>query len=129
MDEKQTLFFTMLTANAVISFVVLFFGYRFKNNPPKEINRFHGYRTRRSMKNMDTWIFAHHFCGGLWSKLGKFTLPISLLVVAASYVGGENAILAAGLIAMAAQIVVVIISIFKVENALKETFDEEGNRK
>lgn len=129
MDERQTVFFTMLCANAVVSFIVLFFGYRFRNNPPKEINRWHGYRTRRSMKNMDTWIFAHHICGELFSKIGRFALPLSVAVVAATYSSDVNTTVTAGLIAMAVQIVAIFVSIFKVEKALKETFDEEGNRK
>ena len=37
--------------------------------PPKEINGIIGYRTTMSRKNMDTWKFAHDYCGKLWLKL------------------------------------------------------------
>ena len=37
---------------------------------PKHINGMLGYRTTRSMKNMDTWKFAHDYCGKLWWKIG-----------------------------------------------------------
>lgn len=39
-------------------------------HPPKNINGLMGYRTSRSMKNMDTWLFAHDYCGRLWWKIG-----------------------------------------------------------
>lgn len=127
MDDNQKIFFVMLIGNAVISLVILYFGWRFKNNPPKKINRFFGYRTRRSMQNTDAWLYAHKCCGKIWLRLGKFTLPLSLAVVLLSY--GLNAVLAAGLVAMFAQIVTILISCLKVENSLKNAFDEEGNRR
>ncbi|MFR4351708.1 MAG: SdpI family protein [Roseburia sp.] len=39
------------------------FGRYFLENAPKEINSTLGYRTFRSRKNQDTWIFAHNYCG------------------------------------------------------------------
>jgi uncharacterized membrane protein len=29
--------------------------------PPKNINRFYGYRTKKSMKNIENWNFSNHF--------------------------------------------------------------------
>ena len=39
---------------------------------PKNINSIIGYRTSRSMKNIDTWLFAQKHCGKLWWKIGLF---------------------------------------------------------
>lgn len=38
--------------------MVLIGGLIFKKNPPKEINWWYGYRSRRSMKNQEQWSFA-----------------------------------------------------------------------
>ena len=43
----------------LIPAVMLFFGQRFLNKPPKKINSLYGYRTSRSMKNQQTWDCAH----------------------------------------------------------------------
>ena len=37
---------------------------------PDSINPVFGYRTTMSMKNRDTWEFAHQYCGKLWWILG-----------------------------------------------------------
>jgi len=49
-------------------------GYMMYKHPPKSINAIYGYRTARSMKNDETWKFAHDCCGRLWFKLGFILL-------------------------------------------------------
>lgn len=38
--------------------LALISGILFKKNPPKEINLWYGYRTKRSMRNQERWDFA-----------------------------------------------------------------------
>ncbi len=58
----------MLIMLLLIPFSMFGLGMYFCKNIPKEINCIFGYRTSRSMKNQDTWKFAHdsvYFsCGG-----------------------------------------------------------------
>ena len=56
----------MLCSSLVIPIIMIGFGFLFGKRPPKEINYLCGYRTRMSMKNIDTWVFAHRYCGRLW---------------------------------------------------------------
>lgn len=64
-------FWLFCTASSLlIPLVMLFFGRRFLTKPPKSINSLYGYRTARSMKNQQTWDFAHRVCGKLWSRGG-----------------------------------------------------------
>ena len=49
--------FMLLTA-LLIPLTLICFGARFVSKPPDRINAVYGYRTRRSMKNADTWRFA-----------------------------------------------------------------------
>lgn len=130
MDDEMTALIGMITANATVSLVALYFGWRFKERPPSKINRFHGYRTRRSMMNMDTWRYAHKCCGELWWKMGRWMLILSLAVlVAARAIGGANLILTAGITALVVQSLILSLSYFKVEKELKSVFDEEGRRR
>ena len=69
----------MLCTVLLVPLIMLFFGFYFKNKSPKEINSLFGYRTTMSMKNKDTWEFAHHYCGRLWLVLGMIMLPLSVI--------------------------------------------------
>ena len=75
-------FWLFCTASSLlIPLVMLFFGRRFLTKPPKSINSLYGYRTARSMKNQQTWDFAHRVCGKLWPRAGAVMLPLSLLAM------------------------------------------------
>lgn len=98
-------------------------------HPPKNINGFMGYRTTRSMKNMDTWKFAHDYSGKLWWKLGWIILLPSILVLIPFYNSTDDEISVISLIVASVQIIVLIGSIYPTERALKNTFTESGLRK
>lgn len=98
-------------------------------HPPGSINGLLGYRTPRSMRNMDTWRFAHDHCGRLWWKLGWIMLILSALVCFLFYGRPENVIGTAGGILCLIQCAVLVVSIFPTEKALKKNFTEEGVRK
>lgn len=94
-------------------------GYVFLKRPPKNINMFYGYRTSRSMRNMDSWNYAHERCGRLWIKLGPslfiFILLSKLLIPL------DEEILS--LIHMTILIFSLFATIFVVEKDLKRKFD------
>ena len=99
------------------------------NKSPKEINSLFGYRTTMSMKNKDTWEFAHHYCGRLWLVLGMIMLPLSVIPMLFFINQDIDVVGIAGGIIEGIQVVVLLISIFPTEKALKKTFDENGNRR
>lgn len=96
---------------------------------PKNINGAIGYRTERSRKNMDTWKFAHEYCGKLWLKTGIILLIASALVHIPFMESSENIVSVMSIIICSVQCAVIIFTIFPTENALKKTFDDNGNRK
>ena len=53
----------MLIMDLLLPFTMIGFGRYFMKKAPKEINSVFGYRTSMSMKNKDTWEFAHKYCG------------------------------------------------------------------
>ena len=89
----------MLLMDLLIPLTMIGFGRYFMKNTPKEINAVFGYRTSMSMKNKDTWEFAHKYCGRIWYVCGFILLPITvvslLLVIGKSedYVGTTGGIL------------------------------------
>lgn len=108
--------------------VMLYFGWRFLNKPPKNINSMYGYRTSRSMKNQQTWDYAHQVCGKLWFRAGIVMLPLSLLAMLPA-LGKDTQVLGIWLMGVVlVQVVVMIATIFPVEKALKRKFDKFGRR-
>ena len=69
----------MLVMNLLIPITMIGFGKMFMRNSPRAINGIFGYRTANSMKNMDTWQFAHKYFGKRWYKLGWLILLPSIL--------------------------------------------------
>lgn len=98
-------------------------------HPPKNINGLIGYRTSRSMKNIDTWIFAHNYCGKLWWKIGWITLVPSTFVHIPFYGASDDIIGNFSLVLFTVQTIVLICSIFSTEKALKKAFTDEGIRR
>ena len=64
----------MLIMDLLLPFTMIGFGKYFMTKGPKEINSAFGYRTSMSMKNHDTWEFAHKYCGKLWYIAGMSRL-------------------------------------------------------
>ena len=96
---------------------------------PKNINGLMGYRTSRSMKNMDTWKFAHEHCGKSWWKIGWIILIPSIIVHIPFYKTDDNTIGVVGGILATMQVVILIASIFPTERALKRNFTDDGIRR
>lgn len=82
-----------------------------------------------SMKNQDTWQFAHRYCGKLWVRLGSVVLPLS--VISLLFVLGKKieTIAIAGTVICFAQLVLLLGSIIPTEIALRKNFDANGTRK
>ena len=119
----------MLVMDLLIPFTMIGFGRYFIKNAPKKINKVFGYRTSMSMKNQETWEFAHHYCGSLWLKIGCIMLILSIIAMLFVIGKDENVIGTFGGILCGIQLVVLISSIFPTEIALKNNFDKHGNRK
>lgn len=119
----------MLACDLLIPALMLLAGRSMWKHCPKRINSFYGYRTKRSMKNPDTWEFAHSYCGRLWWRVGIIMLPLSGLAFLPIYHSNIKTITIFGLVVMMVQCVILLVSIFPTERALKKTFNEDGTRK
>ena len=119
----------MLICDLTTPIIMLISGRMMWKHCPKRINGIVGYRTTRSMKSMDTWKFAHNYCGKLWWKTGGLMLIPSALIHIPLYHSNENTIGIAGLILVTIQCIILIASIYPTEKALKKYFDDDGTRR
>lgn len=119
----------MLIMDLLVPCMMIGFGKLFLNKAPKNINYTFGYRTTMSMKNQDTWQFAHKYCGRLWFIGGLILLPVSIIPLLCVLGREIESIAAVGTVICFAQIVPLVGSIIPTEIALKRAFDKNGKRK
>lgn len=88
-----------------------------------------GYRTAMSMKNADTWAFAHGYMGRIWKKWGIWmligTVPIMLYCMG----GTEDEVGLWGGIVCLIQTIAICIPLIMTERALKRNFHRDGTRR
>ena len=126
---KLAMWIFMLVCNLLIPATMIGFGRMFTKNPPREINSGFGYRTSRSMKNQETWDFAHEYCGRLWNKVGWALVPLAVLGQALTLLCPDTESMCLwSLVPTTAETVVMAAVYFPVERALKRNFDRDGKR-
>ena len=118
----------MLIMDLLIPFTMIIFGAIFMKKAPDSINPVFGYRTTMSMKNRDTWEFAHQYCGKLWWILGITLLPITIIPFLFLLGKDNDRVGIVGGVLCSIQLIPLIGSIIPTERALKRTFDKNGNR-
>lgn len=119
----------MLVMVVLIPLVMIIFGAIFLNRSPKKINCFFGYRTALSMKNKDTWDYAHKLIGKIWLILGAITLIISIIPMLFVIGKDDNLIGILSTLLVMGELVPLFISIIPVEIGLNRKFDKKGNIK
>ncbi len=120
----------MLVMELMLPIMILAFGVWFQKNPPGQMNPIFGYRTCMSMKNIDTWNFAHRYCGRLWIRLGSLTVSITILAMLPVIGKNDNVVGVFGAIWVTVQcIVLLVLPIIQTEKELRRNFDSNGCRK
>ncbi len=119
----------MLVTCLLMPVLMIVFGYFFVKSPPRKINSVFGYRTKMSMKNMDTWVFAHSCFGRLWVRIGIVMLPVSIIAML-FFIGQDGDTAAyAGTIIVICQTILMMIPIAYTERKLRMYFDLNGDPK
>ncbi len=117
----------MFIANLLIPTSMIIIGLIWKKKAPKNINNLVGYRSKRSMKNKDTWIFAQEYIRKKWLHFG-IILIVVVIIRMVSMLNHENDYIGTmSLIVIACEISVMAVSVGMTESVLKEHFDEDGN--
>lgn len=119
----------MLIMNLLIPLALVILGAYFRKNTPKNINQLFGYRTVRSMKNKDTWSFAHKYFGKVWIITGLILLPMAVVAML-PLLGKDNETVGIfGSVICVVETIPLLISIALTENALKKNFNNDGTKK
>lgn len=87
-----------------------------------------GYRTKRSMKNHETFKFSQKLFGQWWYGLGRIIILPSTIAMFLVIGKDQNVIAWIGLIVVAMQIIVMVMPVIPIERALKNNFDKDGKR-
>ena len=119
----------MVITLLLIPIIMIVVGKFYRDKAPGGINHFIGYRTTMSMKNDETWKFAHDKFSKVWYKWGLIMLPLSIVPMIFVIGKDEDTIGTLGTIITVVQLVPILASIVFTEKALKKNFDEDGNRK
>ncbi|MCI8380711.1 MAG: SdpI family protein [Lachnospiraceae bacterium] len=118
----------MFVCDLLVPIAFLICGWIMRKQAPEKINGLVGYRSRRSMKNVETWKFANEYCGRLWWRIGWVMFLFSVLVQIPFMHSSEDTIGIMGGILCTVQTVLLIVSVIPTEIALKKTFFENERR-
>eukprot|EP01054_Gregarina_sp_Poly1_P002073 Gregarina_sp_Poly_1__2072@NODE_1546_length_3868_cov_114_096290_g436_i2_p4_GENE_NODE_1546_length_3868_cov_114_096290_g436_i2NODE_1546_length_3868_cov_114_096290_g436_i2_p4_ORF_typecomplete_len130_score8_78SdpI/PF13630_6/2_1e03SdpI/PF13630_6/3_3e16DUF4405/PF14358_6/0_032_NODE_1546_length_3868_cov_114_096290_g436_i223892778 len=118
----------MLSINVLNIIMMVGIGLYFRNGGPKHINWYIGYRTNRSMKNLETWKFAHKYCGNILIIAGCSLAPLSIIAMLPLFGKEIDVIAAYGAAICIVQTLPFIESLIFTERALRRTFDVNGRR-
>jgi len=118
----------IVLSNLLILVIMFVFGKIFSATAPKKINYIFGYRTARSMKNEQTWEFAHKRLGKIWKRISIALLSVAVLPMLIVIGKSEDTIGTVGMIVCYFEIAVMILTVIIVEQALKKNFDKNGNK-
>ncbi|SHG48342.1 SdpI family protein [Flagellimonas flava] len=96
-------------------------GLIFKRNPPKKINWWYGYRTKRSMENQEKWDFAQKIGAENMMKYSLIPFLTSILgfLIDQQHIGLSIVIVILSALAWA------FFSIYRTEAKLKSEFDHK----
>ena len=119
----------MLIVVLLIPLTMLLFGWLFFSRTPKEINYGFGYRTKRSMRNEETWKFANQYFGKVWYLCGLLSAPLSVIAMAIVFEKGTETMSTVGFIITMIQTIPLVGAMISTEIALKKNFDENGRKK
>lgn len=119
----------ILICDLLIPCIMIGLGKYFSKKAPQKINKTFGYRTSMSMKNRETWEFAHKYIGKLWTWLGFVILVASVAALLVVFGKEIETVGNVGMIVCYVQLAVLIGSIIPTEIALKKTFDQSGRRR
>ena len=119
----------MFVMDLMIPVSMIVFGRIFTKRAPGEINEVYGYRTSMSMKNKETWKFAHRYFGRLWYVWGWMLVPVSAIVMFFVIGKDQDAVGTVGGVLCFLQMIPMLGAIVLTERELRKKFDRNGNRR
>lgn len=113
----------------LLPIIMLCTGVAWRKKGPVKINALLGYRTERSMKNQETWQFAHRCVAKIWFKFGLVLCAVTAVVFLFFMNGGPDKQGISAVVLILLQIALLFASIPMTERQMKDNFDEYGRKK
>lgn len=113
--------------NLIIPIIMILIGVITMRDIPEKVNNYVGYRTARSMKNIDTWRFANRYSGRVLRKLGVIGFIVSIIVTILGLLLSLEVLGILSIFLVVFQLCLIFSSIYFVERKLKEKFDDNGD--
>jgi len=114
----EWVFFLSATAPGLL---LMIFAWYYKAFPPRSINFIYGYRTRKSMRNQETWDFGNKIGAKMMFYVGMVTLGVG---TAAYFISPPWSLGISGFFL----VVALFVGIFWCEQQLSHYFDKNGRR-
>ncbi len=114
----------ILACDILLPLLMIIIGILMKFNPPKKINSFIGYRTARSMKNIEVWNYAQKYMGKLMLMTGVLTLIPYTAIHIPFYNENDDCLGGLSLIVICIQMITLIVDIIIIELELKNKFKD-----
>lgn len=114
----------ILAISFLMPILILITGWLCKEHPPKKINNFYGYRTKRSKQCMDAWMDGHFYVGDMCIKLGYLWLALTIIVMACVMRSPSDVIASITGIIICIQVLSMILPIIFTEKYLNEICQE-----
>lgn len=106
----------MLSPN-IIGFIFILAGLIQMIFPPKKINSLYGYRTPRSMKNIEVWNFAQKLSSKILILIGFFLILFGIIAL---FLGLQEVLINS--VGIGLMLLFAIILFFYMESAIKKKF-------
>lgn len=112
----------------LIPLTMVWMGWIFQTKSAFNKNATAGYRTSMSMKNEETWEFAHLYSGRIYYKMGLMSLLPSVVPMFFLFGKSMDQIgwISNGIVMI--QCALLLFPVILTELALRRTFDKYGNR-
>lgn len=117
----MTFNFLIVFSSIVTGAIGLIGGIIFLKNPPKKINWWYGYRTKRSMENQEKWDFAQKI--GAENMIKYSSIPF-LTTIFGFLIDKQYIVLSFGIVTISA-LLWAFFSIYKTETKLKSEFNKK----
>ncbi len=117
----------VVLSNLLIPSTMVIFGAIWTFSEVGYINSIIGYRTLMSMKNQETWEYAHRYYGKIIFRSGLILLIITTFFIMDFKEHTDFS--AISLFVLLFQLVIILLPIIPTEKKLKDNFDEKGRRK
>ncbi len=96
--------------------------YYYVKRPPKKINHFYGYRTRRSMANQEIWDFANRQSAKDFMRVAIVTMVTGLVLL--PFENPLKILIQVGVLLMGLG-----VAVWHTEREIGKYFDKNGNKK